>query len=180
MAFRRDADIFKMFTRWLALCEEARREQIPNTQDQPSFRRAVYEFGLQVAVLPPEYNFRLVSSGFARGTIKLIHGRWKYDPIGETPEQIFATLARTFNENEGPRVFVHALGMICGHGPSAIPFDDPERTCILGETAPLTEEVRSLTDEADALRRELQAMKQSKSWQLTRPLRFFRWKFFDL
>jgi hypothetical protein len=84
--------------------------------------------------------------------------------------------------------------MICGHGPNAIPFDDPKRTCILGETPPLTNKVQSLTgavnaltnqvsalaDEARALRRELQAMRQSKSWQLTRPLRFLRWKFFDL
>ena len=170
MAFRRNGDIFKMFARWLDLCEEARQAQIPYTQDQPGFRRAIYESGLQVAVLPPEYNFRLVSSGFARGPIKLIHGRWVYGPIGETPEQVFATLARTFNENTGPRVFVHTFGMICGHGPSAIPFDDPKRTSILGET----NEVQSLTEEVDALRRELQAMKQSTSWKVTQPLRLLR------
>jgi hypothetical protein len=121
-----------------------------------------------------------VSSGFARGTIKLIHGRWIYDPIGETPEQTFATLARTFNENAGPRVFVHAFGMICGHGPSAIPFDDPKRTSILGEVHSLTDEVHALTEEVDSLRLELLAMKQSKSWKVTQPMRFLRRKFFDL
>jgi MoaA/NifB/PqqE/SkfB family radical SAM enzyme len=201
MAFRRGPQIFAMFARWLALAEEARKSPVPHTQDQPSLRRAIYESGLRVAVLPPEYNFRLVCSGFARGPIKLIHGRWKYGPIGETPEQIFATLARTFNENVGPRTFVHAFGMICGHGPSAIPYDDPKRSCILGETRPLqdaidtltgevdalTGEVRSLTDqfntlsaEAEALRGELQIIKQSNSWRITRPLRFLRRKLFDL
>jgi hypothetical protein len=208
IAFRREPRIFEMFARWMALCEEARKSPVPHTQDQPSLRRAIYESGLQVAVLPPEYNFRLICSGFARGPIKLIHGRWNYGPIGETPEQIFAALARTFNENGGPRTFVHAFGMICGHGPSAIPFDDPKRTCILGETGPLqdeidslngvvnalTSEVRSLTgevgaltgqynaltDEAEVLRRELQIIKQSNSWKITQPLRFLRRKLFDL
>ena len=173
MAFRRGPEVFKTFARWLALSEEARRAPIPHTQDQPSFRRAIHESGLRVAVLPPEYNFRLVCSGYARGPIKLIHGRWAYGPIAETPEQIFATLAETFNENLGPRTFVHAFGMICGHGPSAIPFDDPQRNCILGETRPLT-------DEVDALRQELQIIKQSTSWKITQPLRFLRRKLFDL
>jgi hypothetical protein len=185
IAFRREPQIFEMFARWSALIEEARQGPIPHTQDQPSLRRAIYESGLRVAALPPEYNFRLVCSGFARGPIKLIHGRWTYGPIGETPEQIFARLARTFNENEGPRTFVHAFGMICGHGPSVIPFDDPKRTCILGETRPLNnkidslnDEVDALTDEAKGLRRDLQITKQTKSWRITRPLRFLRRKFF--
>jgi hypothetical protein len=186
IAFRRDAEVFRMFARWERLCKEARRAQIPDSKDQPSFRHAIYESGLRVAALPPEYNFRLVCSGFARGPIKLIHGRWKYGPIGETPEQIFATLARTFNENVGPRTFVHAFGMICGHGPSTIPFDDPKRACILGETRPLKDEVDSLasqvnalTDQASDLLQQLQIIKQSKSWKITQPLRFLRIKLFD-
>ena len=101
----------------------------------------------------------------------------KFWPFAE-PEQIFPTLARTFNENAGPRAFVHAFGMICGHGPSAIPFDDPKRSCILGETRPLKDEIENLTnryntlrDEAENTRRELQIIKQSASWKITRPLR---------
>jgi hypothetical protein len=187
VAFRRNAEVFRMFVRWEMLCEEARRAQIPDTKDQPSFRHAIYESDLRVAALPPEYNFRLVCSGFARGPVKLIHGRWKYGPIGETPEQIFATLARTFNENAGPRTFVHAFGMICGHGPFAIPFDDPKRACILGETRPLKNEVDSLTGQVNALTgqtsdllQQLQIIKQSKSWKVTQPLRFLRSKIFDL
>ena len=200
MAFRRGAATTNLLRHWLVLCEEARRAAIPHRQDQPSFRRAIYESGLNVAVLPPEYNFRLVCSGFARGPIKLIHGRWNYGPIGNTPEQIFATLARTFNENEGPRTFVHALGMICGHGPTAIPYDDPKRTCVLGEIRPLDEvetlrrklagiqpladgaeilrrklaEIQPLADEAKTLRQKLTEIQQSNSWKLTRPLRLLK------
>jgi hypothetical protein len=137
VAFRREPNVSKVFERWLALVEQARAAPVPHTQDQPSFRRAVYESDLRIAVLPAEYNFRLVISGFARGPIKLIHGRWRYGPIGKSPEEVFAVLERTVNENVGPRVFVHAFGMICGHGPFAIAFDDPKRTCELGEVRPL-------------------------------------------
>jgi hypothetical protein len=77
--------------------------------------------------------------------------------------------------------------MICGHGPSAIPFDDPKRACILGETRPLKDEVDSLTGQVDALTdqasnllQQLQIVKQSKSWKITEPLRFLRSKLFDL
>jgi hypothetical protein len=181
IAFRREPRVLQLFERWLKLAEEARGACVPHTQDQPTFRRAVYQSDLRVAVLPPEYNFRLIIPGFARGAIKLIHGRWKYRPIGKAPDEVFATLAQTFNENLGPRVFVHAFGMICGHGPFAIAYDDPKRTCELGEIRPMAaardraaaERDRSLA-EAAQLRAELDLMRRSKSWRITRPLRALR------
>jgi hypothetical protein len=195
IAFRREPRVLALFERWLALTEEARAASVPHTQDQPAFRRAIYASDLRVAVLPPEYNFRLIIPGFARGAIKLIHGRWIYRPIGDTPEEVFATLARTFNENLGPRVFVHAFGMICGHGPFAIAYDDPKRTCELGEIRPLAaarDEAVAARDAAIAerdgavsgrdrafaeiaqLRADLEAVLRSKSWRITRPLRALR------
>lgn len=198
LAFRRRPNVLKLFERWLVLAEEARAAPVPHTQDQPAFRRALYESDVRVAVLPPEYNFRLICPGFARRAIKIIHGRWKYGPIGNTREEEFATLARTFNENLGPRVFVHAFGMICGHGPFAIAFDDPKRTCELGEIRPLAaERDRAIVErdgalaaardrsaaerdgfmaECDRLRAELDAMRRSKSWRMTLPLRLLRGK----
>jgi hypothetical protein len=197
MAFRRQANVRELFDRWLVLTEQARAASIPYTQDQPAFRRALYESDLRVAVLPPEYNFRLICSGFARGAIKLIHGRWSYGPLGGSQEEVFATLARTFNANLGPRVFVHAFGMICGHGPFAIAFDDPWRTCELGEIRDLVAErdrYKAESDrhkaewdryeaernaciaESDRLRAELDSMRSSKSWRMTRPLRALRAK----
>jgi len=188
IAFKRQPKVLRVFERWLALVEEARAAPVAHTQDQPSFRRAVYESDLRIAVLPPEYNFRLVIPGFARGPIKLIHGRWRYGPIGKNPEEIFTVLARTFNENVSSRVFVHAFGMICGHGPFAIAFDDPKRTCELGEVRPLAAERDRLLAERDrsvaeserlrtelaTVMRECDTMLRSKSWRITRPLRFLR------
>ena len=205
IAFRRQTNVSKVFERWLALVEQARAATVPHTQDQPAFRRALYESDLRIAVLPPEYNFRLVVSGFARGPIKLIHGRWRYGPIGKSTEEIFAVLAQTFNENMGPRVFVHSFGMICGHGPFAIAFDEPKRVCELGEVRPMAAERDRYKGERDRLlselnqslaerdcsraeseqlrtelatiRREFDAVLRSKSWRITQPLRFLRWKF---
>jgi hypothetical protein len=207
IAFRRQANVGKLFDRWLVLVEQARAAPIPHTQDQPAFRRALYESDLRVAVLPPEYNFRLICSGFARGAIKLIHGRWSYGPLGDTREEVLATLARTFNANLGPRVFVHAFGMICGHGPFAIAFDDPGRTSELGEIrdvaaerdryeaerdrykvewdrckaerARYEAERDACITERDPLRAELDAIRGSKSWRMTRPLRAIRAKLFS-
>jgi hypothetical protein len=197
VAFRRQANVLALFERWLVLAEQARAAPVPHTQDQPAFRRALYESDVRVAVLPPEYNFRFICPGFARGLIKLIHGRWTYGPIGDSREEEIATLARTFNANLGPRVFVHAFGMICGHGPFAIAYDDPERTCELGEIRPLAaqrdravverDELMAARDrsaaerdrcmaERDRLRAELDAMRRSKSWRMTRPLRLLRGK----
>ena len=197
LAFRRQANVLKLIERWLALAEEARAAPVPHTKDQPAFRRAIYESDVRVAVLPPEYNFRLICPGFARGLIKLIHGRWTYGRLDGTPEEVLAALARTFNANLGPRTFVHAFGMICGHGPFAIAYDDPERTCELGEVRPLAAardrsmaerdgyraerdrlvmERDRLTAERDHLRAELESLRRSKSWRVTRPLRLLRGK----
>jgi len=90
--------------------------------------------------------------------------------------------------------------MICGHGPTAIPYDDPKRTCVLGEIRPLDEvetlrrklagiqpladgaeilrrklaEIQPLADEAKTLRQKLTEIQQSNSWKLTRPLRLLK------
>jgi hypothetical protein len=132
VAFRRHPDVLAVFDRWLAACRNVRQAPVPHTQDQPSFRQVVYDSDLRVAVLPPEYNFRLVCPGYARNAIKIIHGRWKYGGLGGTSAEVYAALGRAFNANVGPRVFVHAFGMICGHGPSVIPLDDPGRGRELG------------------------------------------------
>ena len=73
-----------------------------------------------------EYNFRLGCPGYARTAIKIIHGRWTYSDLGSTSDEVFTTLGRTFNANLGPRVFVHAYGIICGHGPDIIRLGEME------------------------------------------------------
>jgi hypothetical protein len=120
MAFRRDRKVADLFKRWLDACYEGRRAPVPVLQDQPALRQVIYGSDLRIATLTGEYNFRLVCPGYASTAIKIIHGRWTYSNLANTADEVFATLGRTFNANLGPRVFVHAYGIICGHGPDII------------------------------------------------------------
>src|SRR5262249_35369749 len=72
----------------------------------------------------------------------------------ETPEDMFAILARTLNANLGPRVFVPAIGVICGHGPFGVPYDDPNRTSELSDVRPWIEERDRCAAERELLAQE--------------------------
>jgi hypothetical protein len=124
IAFRREPDVLQAFHRWLNACLDARQSATPHRKDQPSFREVIYNSDIRIATLPSEYCFRLCSPDYARDAIKIIHGRWTYSNLGQTPEAVFARLGRTFNKTIGPRVLVHAFGIISGHGPKCIPLDE--------------------------------------------------------
>jgi hypothetical protein len=126
IAFRRDPKVTDLFGRWLDACYEWRRAPVPIFQDQPALRQVIYGSDLRIATMTGEYNFRLGCPGYARTAIKIIHGRWTYSNLGNTSDEVFATLGRTFNANLGPRVFVHAYGIICGHGPDIIQLGEIE------------------------------------------------------
>ena len=65
------------------------------TDDQPALRRALFESGIRMAILPPEYNFRTVMPSFAgRGKVKIIHGR----------HADIAAVERRINRSQGCRV----------------------------------------------------------------------------
>jgi hypothetical protein len=119
VAFRRTPQVLKAFEHWLNDCRES-----THPQDQPSFRKVIYNSDLRVATLPSEYCFRLVSPDYARTAVKIIHGRWTYSDLGQSREAVFARLGSVFNRTIGPRVLVHAFGIISGHGPNCIPLDD--------------------------------------------------------
>lgn len=124
IAFRREPDVMEVFDQWLKACLEARRETDAHTQDQPSFRKVIYSSRLRIATLPSEYCFRLHSPDSARTAVKILHGRWSYDDLGPDPKGVFAKLGRLINKSSGSRTLVHALGIICGHGPDCIPLRD--------------------------------------------------------
>lgn len=46
-----------------------------NSQNQPAFRKALYESELRVATLPSEYNTMVRYPGHAKGPVKMFHGR---------------------------------------------------------------------------------------------------------
>jgi hypothetical protein len=131
MAFRRTPATTALFERWIAEYDEVLNGPLADYHDQPSFRAAIYRSDMQFGVLPSEYNFRLGCPGKARTQIKIIHGRWTYEPIAPTRQATMQALDRAFNVNYGPRAFVPALGMIYGHGPLAHSPANPERVVTL-------------------------------------------------
>ncbi len=86
-----------------------------NPQNQPSFRKALYESNLRIATLPPEYNLMLRYPGHAFGEVKLFHGRLldidtpgadKYTDVEEAAEKINATTDhRVFTQIGGISVY---------------------------------------------------------------------------
>ena len=93
-----------------------------NPQNQPSFRKALYESDLRIATLPPEYNLMLRYPGHAIGEVKLFHGRLldidtpgagKYTEVEEAAEKI--------NESTSHRVFTQVGGIsIYSNGESSL------------------------------------------------------------
>jgi len=92
LLFRKSQQMEWLFERWVQIYREdggksinwlfpgganLYRNAIPN---QPSFRRAIYESGLKIATLPPEYNCRLPFPGFLHTKVKIIHGRIHSSP----------------------------------------------------------------------------------------------------
>jgi hypothetical protein len=87
LLFRKSEQTGLLFERWVQIYSEdgekpltwlfpggasLYRHAIPN---QPAFRRALYESGLRIATLPPEYNCRVPFPGFLHTKVKIIHGR---------------------------------------------------------------------------------------------------------
>lgn len=70
--------------------------------DQPSFRRAIYESDLRIAILPSEYNCRLPFPGFVQAKVKIIHGR----------VHSFAKISEELNKTLLPRVFLMRWGKL--------------------------------------------------------------------
>jgi len=75
LAWRKSDNTVKLFAEWERLYH-SHVASTGQTDDQPAFRRALFECGVRMAILPPEYNFRTVMPTSAgRGKVKIIHGR---------------------------------------------------------------------------------------------------------
>lgn len=96
LVWRKGTETDRLWAEWGRLYAEhvARTGQ---TDDQPSLRRALYETGVRLWSLPPEYNFRTVLPGFAgRGAVKILHGR----------HRDFAAIEQEINGYQGCRLVV--------------------------------------------------------------------------
>ncbi len=75
IAYRMRPETVRFFDKWFQLYQ-AFVEATGMTEDQPVFRRALYESSIGVYILPPEYNLRTIMPGFSgRGSVKILHGR---------------------------------------------------------------------------------------------------------
>jgi hypothetical protein len=63
------------YARWLHDEPFARAADARGRADQPAFRHCVWEHQMRVAVLGPEYNFRLNVAGTAVDSVRILHGR---------------------------------------------------------------------------------------------------------
>jgi hypothetical protein len=64
-----------MLARWEELfAQQVAKKTIPRTQDQATFRRALYESGLRLATMPTEYNCRFPYPASICGPVKILHG----------------------------------------------------------------------------------------------------------
>lgn len=99
IAFRAGERFTNMVSRWLELYGQ----HVGDTgrlDDQPPLRVALYESDLRIAILPPEYNVRLIYPGsIGRGKAKILHGRQKN----------LQHVARLLNGSASPRVFFTRL-----------------------------------------------------------------------
>lgn len=72
IGFRNTPAAHRFFAQWDAIYTA---RPAPYPADQYSFRIAVFHSGLRHTVLPPEYNFRPLSTNFAITSLRILHGR---------------------------------------------------------------------------------------------------------
>ena len=97
IAFRQSAMLADMLARWLDLQRRhARATPAPRTQDQASFRAAVFLSELRIATLPPEYNCGFPFPAAVCGEVRILHGRAE-------PAQL-AEIGRLLNRKKGFRL----------------------------------------------------------------------------
>ncbi len=109
LGFRRSPALGDFFARWLARYDAyyaLNREgqyHYSNSSDQKSLRQTLYESGIRVAVLGPEYNFTPHHLVFACAQVRILHGRGR---------QNLANLQERLNAKLGNRVYVPRLDAV--------------------------------------------------------------------
>lgn len=92
----------RTFTKYFELNDGA-NYHYSNVSDQKSFRQSVWEAGLSIGVLGPEYNFVPHHLNFACAPVRIIHTRSEPDRLA---------LASRINRRLGNRVYVPSLDVV--------------------------------------------------------------------
>ncbi len=81
-------------------------------QNQPSFRKALFDSDLRIATLPPEYNLMVRYPGHAIGEVKIFHGRLlDIETPGAGKYTDIKTAAEKINSTTEHRVFTQLGGI---------------------------------------------------------------------
>lgn len=109
LGFRRSPALSGFFQAWLAnydafyALNRDGNYHYSNASDQKSLRKTVYESGLRIAILGPEFNFTPHHVDFACGQVRILHSRgWSH--IGE--------LSARLNARVGNRAYVPRLDVV--------------------------------------------------------------------
>lgn len=83
IAYKKTKNIESLFDNWKRIYKDhIICGEHPN--NQPSFRKALWETEVNDVIFPSEYNFNIRSSNFASGEVKILHGNANnYDEIDE-------------------------------------------------------------------------------------------------
>lgn len=100
VGFRTTPAVQRFFDEWDAIYTA---RPAPYPADQYSFRIAVFHSTLRHTVLPPEYNFRPLSTNFAILPLRVVHGR----PVGALP-----ALKEKIDVRHVHRAYVPSLGCV--------------------------------------------------------------------
>ena len=107
--FKKSLSVEVFFEKWKMLYDNDAKEGIHfiegrkawGVQNQPSFRRALYESDIKITALPYEFNYRLYPRHIY-GTVHIIHGR----------NSNLKSLAEEINAECNERIFIYGLGSL--------------------------------------------------------------------
>lgn len=129
LAYKRNAKTVKLFEDWLHAFRTQPDEPGKTRRDQPPFRKVMWESDVRYAVLPEEYNLRVIFPHMVGGNayVKIFHGR--HDLLEQalahahtihfyprvfgsryTVGELFAMLCRRIYERVGVRLGWDVLG----------------------------------------------------------------------
>jgi len=104
VAYQNDSHLRDFTRAWNENYEPLVRED--NTQNQPSFRKTLYESDLRIATLPPEYNCMVRYPGHVRNEVKIAHSRLlDIDTPGADKSVTVPDALETLNRYEGHRLY---------------------------------------------------------------------------
>ncbi|WP_394740065.1 hypothetical protein [Natronococcus roseus] len=110
LAYINSKDFSNFLSTWNSRYKELLKEE--NKQNQPSFRKALYESDLRIATLPPEYNLMTRYPGHAVGSVKLFHGRLiDFDADGAGRYHNIYSFSNKINSTDQHRVFTQLGGL---------------------------------------------------------------------